>query len=168
MTFPRPPVPWPFIAAVLGVAALAGAWAALASREADDYSSARQAARARELGWPDAWLVAHGPIEPGGEVHRTETWFYSDRGLVLRFVDGAEVLPPAGTSLPDLAGRSTVHPTEFHHGLDLDDIERRLGEEGARIDPFESPYPGSEGYLFARSALLITLIDGRFFTAQTY
>jgi hypothetical protein len=153
---------------VLGISVVIGGWAAVALREEPDFTSDRQEQRVAELGWPDAWLVAHGPIEPGGDVHRSETWIYSERGLVLRFVDGAEVLPPGEIEPAAMPGRSAVHPTRFHRGLALDDIEQRLDEEGTRIEPFDSPYPGSEAYLFARSALLITLVDGRFFTAQTY
>ncbi len=164
----QPPVPWPYLAGVLCLAVLVGAVAALGMREEPAYSSDRQQRLAANIGWPDGWIVADGPIEPGGESHRTETWLYASRGVAVRFLDGAEVKPPVPIDGALVGSRSEVRPSAFHRGMNLADIEQRLGEEGARLEPFESPYSGSEGYMFVRSALLITILDGRFFTAQTY
>lgn len=165
----RPPVPWPYFAAVLAGAVLIGFFFAVGSHEEPTYESDRQQDLAGDIGWPDGWIVADGPIEAGAsESHRTETWFYADRGVAVRFVDGAEVVPPVEIDGALVGSRSEVRPTAFHRGMTLDDVEKRLGERGTPIKPFESPYPGSEGYMFVRSELLITTLDGRFFTAQTY
>lgn len=164
-----PPVPWPYLAAVIVFAGALGFAFAVGNREEQSYESDRQAALAKDIGWPDGWMVADGPIDPAGdESHRTETWFYSDRGVAVRFVDGAEVVPPVEIDGALVGSRNEVRPTAFHRGMTLEDVEERLGERGTPIEPFDSPYAGSKGYMFIRSALLITTLDGRFFTAQTY
>ncbi len=121
---------------------------------------------------PAMWTLVDGPIRPGGEVHRVETWVYRTEraraGSYYYFVDGLLVHEGSITIAPDVTAKTGLSPHLFHRGLGLRDLERLIGERATPLERVDTPYPGSKGYSFARAGILVTILGGRFFTAQTY
>lgn len=148
--------------AVLGaVFGVASGWGDGALEPSDD-----QRAALDEHGLPPIWVLADGPVDPGGDAHRIESWFYPAQGRVLRFVDGKALDSRAfsGAGWPQY--ELQVDPTRLHRELSRDDVERLLGETGAAVPGVQGPYAGSEAYFYRLTGLLVTYLDGRFFTAQ--
>jgi hypothetical protein len=139
-------------------------------RSSDDsgYPTADQRQTVEELGEPVAWFLADGPISPGGDIHRVETWFYAEHNTAVRFLDGTRLGDsPAQLAIIPRPERAAL-PHEFDRSMDREAVESALGDSGLPIDGFSSEYAGSTAYFFPRSGLLISFVSGRLFTVQTY
>ncbi|MBK7127645.1 MAG: zinc ribbon domain-containing protein [Dehalococcoidia bacterium] len=160
--------PWVLVA-LAGAAALLGIAFGFftAGDETDGFTSAAQASAIASRGEPAFWVLADGPISPGEDVHRVELWYYPDEAIGLRFVDGVETGHVSGEIGFVPGRRLSVSPGQLHRDLSRTETEALLGEAGVALD-MDSDYPGSSAFFYRKSALLVTYLGDRFFTAQMY
>lgn len=153
---------------LIAAVAVAGAALGVVSRWGDDTldPTADQREVLDTLGVPPIWIVGDGPVAPGEDAHRIESWFYPAEGRVVRFVDGRllDSRPVSAAGWP--AYELQVDPARLHRELSRDEVEGLLGETGVPLPGVKSPYPGSEAFFYRATGLLVTYLDGRFFTAQ--
>jgi hypothetical protein len=155
------------LAVVLG--GLAGAVTADPSMQPYE-SSAQESLLQGGAGPPDQWILADGPVKPGGEIHRTETWVYQDgeRSRFYQWLDGRLIEdgpspPTAYERDPNLPG-----PNRFHRGMSIQDVMKILDEEPTWITVDEAPFELSKVYLFEKSQLVISFHEDRLLTVQTW
>lgn len=151
------------VAALLGI----GVGLATADREAGTFKSGDQAAVLTSRGEPPVWVLADGPVEPGGASHRVETWYYPETGDGIRFVDGGNAGETAARLATVPGAEVVVSPRDLHRKMSRKQVEGRMQEEGAFVS-MDSDYAGSEAFAYRKSGLLVTYLEGKFFTAQAY
>jgi hypothetical protein len=134
------------------------------------YQSEAQAEILASTGPPDQWLLADGPIKPGGEVHRIETWIHQDAAgsRYYKWLDG--VLLEQGTLSAPARERDPAlpAPNQLHRGMDIDAALEVLGEEPLYVTFPDAPFELSLAYLFEESQLVLTFFEDRLLTAQTW
>lgn len=161
-----------WVVALVVVAAVGGVrgWRFVDSSGSESvYPSADQATVIKDHGQPGLFVVGDGPVKPGGEQHRLETWMYTKDAISYSFVDGqlvgsadimADAFPP---DCPEKLSPSTLRST-----MTLRQVEALLEEEGTYVADVDSPYPGCKPYDFPKHRLAVSFVDGRLFTAQSY
>ncbi len=158
------------LALLVAVGAGAVVGAVMASPGPQPYESEPQTEVLKEQGHPDQWLVADGPIKPGGAVHRVETWIYGDGETAhyFKWIDG--VLIEEGTATAQPYGRDPALPAPnlLHGGMKIDDVIEVLGEEPEYIPFDDATFELSLAYLFEDAQLVVTFYNDRLLTAQTW
>ncbi|MBA4180853.1 MAG: hypothetical protein C0506_09720 [Anaerolinea sp.] len=152
------------LAAVAVIGVVLGALSSWRDDTLDPTSDQRKAIA--ENGLPPIWVLGDGPVAPGEDAHRIESWFYPATGQVLRFVDGQllDSRPFSGAGWPQY--ELQVDPTRLHRELSRGAVKSLLGETGVAVPGVQSPYQGSEAFFYRSTGLLVTYLDGRFFTGQ--
>jgi hypothetical protein len=134
------------------------------------YSSADQRAILNELGSPPSWILVDGPIKPGGEVHRVESWIYPVADTMCDFIDG-RLTERTDVSLDPISQNDTpkIGPGALTGDMTLAEVRSLLDEDGEPVEPVDiEEYPDCRAYHFPENKLVISFLDDNLFTAQTY
>jgi hypothetical protein len=120
-----------------------------------------------EFGPPPVFVVADGPLAPGEEFARAETWGYPEAGVRHDFLDGLFI----GGHVVEVDDRYTAtsySPAEFTRDLRRGDVEDLVGESGVLLPPIESEFDDLESYAYPGARLIVTYLDGWLYIVQTY
>lgn len=121
-------------------------------------------------GAPDQWVVADGPVKPGGDTHRIEVWVYElgEDSWYVTWLNGVAVNLGRAPSSGYERDESLPTPNRFHRGMTVDDVMEILDEEPTYLVVEDEPFRPSTTYLFKRAQLAMSFYEDRLLTVQTW
>jgi hypothetical protein len=121
-----------------------------------------------QYGYPHTWWVTDGTNSPGQQPVRAEQWFYPEQGLWIWFIDGWR--GPEEYFTPEEAifdSYTDVTPTDLNRTMTLDDLDIVIGAERQWLGPVTADTGDLDTWVYPEAGLVVQLLDGRFFSAQT-
>ncbi len=119
-------------------------------------------------GYPHTWWVADGVNTDGQPPVRAEQWFYPDEGVGIWFIDGwrgpEEYFTPEDSIVDSY---TDVTPTDLNRSMSLDEVDLGIGAERQPLPPVTTEIGDLETWAYPQAGLLVQVLDGRFFSAQT-